>query len=57
MIDLPFGIICMLELLLRKMRYGEDYWDESEGKEGEDIGMICALLGGMREKPMFNVGI
>ena len=36
----------MLEVMLRKMLYGEDYRDESEGKEGEDIGMICALLGG-----------
>ena len=47
----------MLEVMLRKMLYGEDYRDESEGKEGEDIGMICALLGGMREKPMFVVEI
>ena len=57
MIDLPTGIIFMLEVLLRKTRYGEDYRDESEGKEGEDIGVICALLGGMREKSMFSVGI
>ena len=54
---MPVGIIFMFEVMLRKTRYGGDYLDESEGKEGEDIGVICALLGGIREKPMFNMGI
>ncbi len=31
--------------------------DEFEGKEREGVGVICALLGVMRENPMINVGI
>lgn len=47
----------MLEVMLRITRYGGDFFDESEEKEREGIGVICALLGDMRENPMIKMGI